>query len=73
MSIQVRPRIQRKIVMLAGAVGALIVVSAAHAQDSDRDRAIGYGNPSSETIEVYGPRLRVDRSPMNGPVERISF
>ena len=73
MSIQIVPNVQRKLAIFAGAIGVVIAASAAHSQESDRDRAMGYGNPSTETIEVYGPRLRIERAPMNGPVERISF
>ena len=71
MSVQLLPNMQRKLAILAGAIGVVIAASAAHSQD--RDRATGYDNPSTETIEVIGPRLRVERSPMNGPVQRISF
>ena len=68
-----RSRIHRKLAILTGVLSVVVAASAAHAQDSDRERAMGYGNPSTETIEVYGPRLRVERSPMNGPVKKISF
>lgn len=73
MSIQLRPNTQRKFAMLAGAIGVVLAASAAHSQDVDRDRAVTYNNSATETIEVYGPRLRVDRAPMNGPVSKISL
>lgn len=73
MSVQLFQNTQRKLAILAGAIGMIVAASAAHSQESDRERAMGYGNPSTETIEVYGPRLRVERRPMNGAVERISF
>jgi len=61
-----------KLAILAGAIGAILATSAAHAQDYDRDRATAY-TASAETVEVYGPRLRVQRAPLNGPVDRISL
>ena len=73
MSVRIRPNLQRKLAILAGAVGVVIAASAAHSQNFDRDRGAGYGNSSTETIEVYAPRLRIDRTPMNGPVQKISF
>ena len=71
MSVPLLPNIQRKLAIFAGAIGMVIAASAAHSQD--REGPFGYDNRSTETIEVYGPRLRVERAPMNGPVERISL
>ena len=61
-----------KLVILAGAIGAILAASAAYAQDYDRDRPVSYAS-STETVEVYGPRLRVERAPLNGPVDKISL
>jgi UrcA family protein len=60
-----------KLAILAGAIGAILATSAAHALDYDRDRAT-YAS-STETIEVIAPRLRVERAPLNGPVNKISL
>ncbi len=66
----IRPNIQRKFALLVGAVGVAIAASGAHSQGADRDRAMA---SSTETIEGYGPHLKVDRAPLNGPVQKVSF
>ena len=73
MSIQIRSNIQCNFAILAGVMSLVMAAAAAHAQDVDRDGAVTYNNSTTETIEVYGPRLRVERAPMNGPVSKISL
>jgi UrcA family protein len=60
-----------RLAVFTGVLGALLAVSAAQARDVDRDVTIQ--NASSEKIEVYAPHFRVDRSALNGPVNKISF
>jgi UrcA family protein len=60
-----------RLAVLTGVLGALLAVSAVQARDVDRDVTIQ--NTSGEKIEVYAPRFRVDRSPLNGPVNKISL
>lgn len=61
-----------KFAILAGTVGVILSAAAAQSQDYGGDRPASYTS-STETIEVYGPRLRVERAPMNGPVSKLSL
>jgi UrcA family protein len=60
-----------RLAVLTGLLGALLAVSAVQARDIDRNVQIQ--NTSSEKIEVYAPHFRVDRPPLNGPVNKISL
>ena len=61
----------RRIAVLTGVLGALLAISAVQARDIDRD--VTSQTASSEKIEVYAPNFRVERSPLNGPVNKISL
>lgn len=71
MSIQSRLSSKLSFAAIAVSVGALISASAARAQDYDRYEAAG---DTTETVRVIAPHpLRVERQPLNGPVEKISL
>jgi len=61
-------RLASKFNLVAIAGAAVIAASAAGAQNYDRGRS-----DTTETITVYAPHLKVDRRPMNGPVEKVSL
>jgi UrcA family protein len=70
MSIQSRLTSKLKLATIAASVGIIVAVSAASAQDYDRNGT----SDTTETIRVYAPHaLRVERQPHNGPVEKISL
>jgi UrcA family protein len=61
----------RKLTVVSGVLSALLAISPVLARDVDRDATTQ--TTSTEKVEVYAPHFRVDRSPLNGPVNRISL
>jgi UrcA family protein len=61
----------RTLTVATGVLGALLALSPVMASDIDRD--VTSQSAATEKIEVYAPHVRVDRSPLNGPVHKISM
>jgi len=61
-----------KPVLLASALGALMMVPAAQAQDDGRYNDAAYSN-DTESVTVYAPHFHVDRSTPLGAPDRVSL
>ena len=60
-----------RVTIVTGVLGALFAISPVLARDVDRD--VASQTSSTEKIEVYAPHFRVDRSSVNGPVNKIAL
>ena len=60
----------RLLLSLAGAAGLTLAAMPVLAQDYGRDNETTISN--DESVQVYGPRMHVERGPLNGPVEKVS-
>ena len=59
--------------LLASALGALMMVPAAQAQDNGRYNDAAYSNSDTESVTVYAPHFHVDRSTPLGAPDRVSL
>jgi len=59
--------------LAAGALGLMMTVSPAAAQDYDNSSDDTYQNGPNEQIEVIAPRFREERTPLNGPIGKLSL
>lgn len=74
MSVQSHLKSGRRLALVTGAVGAILVSPAANAQDDGRYRDTVAPNNASgpEEVYVYGPRIHVERSRLGG-IEKVSL
>ena len=59
--------------LLASALGALLMTSAASAQDTSRPGEASYSSTDSEQVEVFGPKYRVERGTRLGVPQKVSL
>lgn len=59
--------------LAASAVGLMLAAAPASAQDYDNSADDSYQTGPNEQIEVIAPRYREDRTPLNGPLGKLSL
>lgn len=74
MSLRSHLKSGRRLALVTGAVGAILVSPAANAQDDSRyhDTATPNSSHNPEEVYVYGPRIHVERSTFGG-IEKVSL
>src|SRR5579871_1994811 len=72
MSIQSHPSSGRRLLLVAVALGAVLISPVASAQNGRGDGESGSANSTREEVYVYGPRIHVERSPL-GSIEKVSM
>jgi|KBSMisStandDraft_5_1062788.scaffolds.fasta_scaffold899390_1 UrcA family protein len=72
MSIHRSAKSARRLALLASALGVLLIAPGASAQDQGRYIASASAS-GPEEVYVYAPRLRVERAPLNGYVQKVSL